>query len=98
LPFGLKVPYYPLEYYHNLVHVELDFYPKALSDRVTSYDSGAPVFIPVLDGNGRIIAVHPVGILVLYEAWSPIPYMDYMLLENLLRPGDLTLLTTPPHN
>jgi len=98
LPFGLKVSYYPLEYYRNLVHVELDFYPKALSDRVASYDSGAPVFIPVLDENGRIIAVHPVGILVLYETLSLTPRMDYMLLDSLLRESGLTLLTTPQHN
>jgi hypothetical protein len=70
----------------------------ALSDRVASYDSGAPVFIPVLDGNGKIIAVRPVGILILYEAWSPTPHMSYMPLENLLRESDLFLITTPPHN
>ena len=94
----LGIKYYPLEYFNHMVKVRLENVPKAVTDGVTSYDCGAPVYVPVHNRFGEIIAAEPVGILLSYEAWTPTPYMHYEPIADIIANNPhLRFIVTPPH-
>jgi hypothetical protein len=55
-----------IDYFQHMALVALTTFTRAQVDQVVFGDSGAPVYVPSLDADDRIVRVHPTGIFFSY--------------------------------